>query len=565
MVYCGKASQGCQNCRTRRIKCDKVRPECSQCIRVGKKCPGYRDQLSLMFRDESSKVIQKAHAQWGVGDVPPDTPQPQTASKFLASSSASSSSSSTASWSTSPLAVDSHRPLPPTPPSPASSQLSSKPSSAIVVPPVAAWPPRLSTPVDPSIEEQGVQFFINRYLIGHPDEPKTASDLASTEWLWDPSLQDVMTAVGLASLSNLRRDRGLMTTARQKYGQALRRTGQAIQTSVAPSFEVTMRGVTMLAMFELVKGTHQGIAHVHAHVMGGVAILRRWCPMPQAAFGGVRAMVQMCFSLFIPAYISNTDLPPTLYEWIAFSSSLLDPIDRPASDLGLLVGRSIQLSAYIQTRILSDGRPNTTSTLQKLMDLDADFVEWEQNLEGPWLYRTEKADHIPPEAVFQGHYHCYYDMWAARMWGHYRWARIIVNQAIVDFVNNYPLSSLPLVSATELQRRFEIIRILVRDVLVSTPSHWRHPLLEDKTPVPVDKLGGGGSGSAGIPVVLFHLKLAACAPGVPAAYFDWTYGVMECIWSDMGMLHAKSMMEAMKAHKDALHRAKADGILSHGG
>ncbi len=31
-------------------QCDKVRPECSQCLRVHKKCPGYRDQLSLMFR-----------------------------------------------------------------------------------------------------------------------------------------------------------------------------------------------------------------------------------------------------------------------------------------------------------------------------------------------------------------------------------------------------------------------------------------------------------------------------------------------------------------------------------
>lgn len=242
----------------------------------------------------------------------------------------------------------------------------------------------------------------------------------------------------------------------------------------------------------------------------------------------------------------------------------MEPIDRPASGLGLLVGRSIQLSAYIQTRAFSDGRPNTTSTLQKLLDLDGDFVKWEQKLEGIWLYRTQKADHLPPEAIFQGHYHSYYDMWAARMWGHYRWARIIVNQSIVDFVNTNPLSSLPLVSANELQHRFDIIRTLVRDVLESTPSHWRHPLLEDKSPVPVEKLGGGGSGSAGIPVVLFHLKLAACAPGIPAAYWDWAYDIMECIWSDMGMLHAKSMMEAMRAHKDALQRAKADVILSNG-
>lgn len=112
-------------------------------------------------------------------------------------------------------------------------------------------PLRLPTPVDPSLEEQGVQFYINRYLIGHPDEPKTAGDLSSTDWLWDPAVQDVMAAVGLASLSNLRGDHNLMTTARQRYVMALRQTGRLVQTSVTPDFEVTMRSVVMLAMFEV--------------------------------------------------------------------------------------------------------------------------------------------------------------------------------------------------------------------------------------------------------------------------------------------------------------------------
>jgi hypothetical protein len=211
-----------------------------------------------MFRDESSKVIQKAHAQWGVDDASPDTPQSQTSAQLLSSFSASSASStsstssssstsSTTSWSTSPLSVAGHRASPLTPPSPASSQ----PPSLAVVPATAVWPPRLPSPVDPSLEEQGVQFYINRYLIGHPDEPRSAGDLTSTEWLWDPSLQDIMTAVGLASLSNLRGDKALMSTARQRYVKALRQTGQLIQTTAVPDFEVTMRGVVMLAMFEV--------------------------------------------------------------------------------------------------------------------------------------------------------------------------------------------------------------------------------------------------------------------------------------------------------------------------
>ncbi|XEV05596.1 hypothetical protein FSHL1_010883 [Fusarium sambucinum] len=588
MVYCGKASQGCQNCRVRRIKCDKIKPECSQCIRVGKRCPGYRDQLSLMFRDESSKVIQKAHAQWGVGDSASEELSTQTSSSSLASSYASSASTNSSSsstslhagstssvivgWPTSPASTQSQQALPPTPSSPSSSSSSSsssivsKSSATNTTLPTFTQPPRLPTPIDSSIEDQGVQFYVNRYLIGHPDEPRHPGDLTNTGWLWDPAVQDIMAAVGLASLSNLRGDSSMMTTARQKYGLALRQTGRLIQTSSMPDFEVTMRSVVMLAMFEvcaltpdavqyspmLVKGANQGIAHVHAHVMGGVALLRRWLPMPAAAFLGVRAMVQMSYSLFIAAYISATPLPDPLYEWVSFAKTLLEPADHPATDLGPLVGQFIQLSTYIRTYPYSDGHVHTAAALKQLFALDASFLEWEHGLGPTWRFRTEKAKHLPSSVVFEGVYHVYYDMFVARMWGHYRWARTLLNQNIIEFIKKYPKSSAPLMSLAEYGRRYEIVRGLARDTLVSTPTHWRHPLLTDKSAMPVERIGGAGSGSAGLPVVLFHLQVAACAPGVPDTYWDWALAVMECIWSDMGILHAKSMMESMKAYRDSL-------------
>ncbi|RGP69756.1 hypothetical protein FLONG3_7708 [Fusarium longipes] len=539
-----------------------------------------------MFRDESSKVIQKAHAQWGVGDSASEGLSTQTSSSSLASSYASnasthSSSSSTslnthsstisnaslqAGWPTSPISTPGQQTFPPTPPSPSSSSTLSKSSAANPTLHGFTQPPRLPTPIDSSIEDQGVQFYVNRYLIGHPDEPRYPGDLTNTEWLWDPAVQDIMAAVGLASLSNLRSDSSMMTMARQKYGLALRQTGRLIQSSSMPDFEVTMRSVVMLAMFEvcaltpdavqyppmLVKGAHQGIAHVHAHVMGGVALLRRWLPMPAAAFLGVRALVQMSYSLFIAAYISATPLPDPLYEWVAFARTLLEPADHPATDLGPLVGQFIQISTYIKTHALSDGRTHTAVSLKQLFDLDTSFLEWEHKLGPTWRFRKEKANHLPSSVVFEGVYHVYYDMFVARMWGHYRWARTLLNQTIIEFVRKYPKSSAPLMSLAEYGRRYEIVRELARDTLISTPTHWRHPLLTDKSAMPVERMGGAGSGSAGLPVVLFHLQVAACAPGVPSAYWDWALAVMECIWSDMGILHAKSMMENMRAYRDSL-------------
>lgn len=62
-----------------------------------------------------------------------------------------------------------------------------------------------------------------------------------------------MTAVGLAGLSNLKDDnrRDLMLLARERYGMALRQTGQLVQSRRGPSLEVTMRAIVTLAMFEV--------------------------------------------------------------------------------------------------------------------------------------------------------------------------------------------------------------------------------------------------------------------------------------------------------------------------
>ncbi|KAL4964304.1 Zn(II)2Cys6 transcription factor domain-containing protein [Aspergillus stella-maris] len=59
MVFRGKGSPFCEGCRRRRIKCDEARPSCSQCVRVGLTCSGYRGKLELLFHDETTTVSQR--------------------------------------------------------------------------------------------------------------------------------------------------------------------------------------------------------------------------------------------------------------------------------------------------------------------------------------------------------------------------------------------------------------------------------------------------------------------------------------------------------------------------
>ncbi len=47
------------------IKCDRIHPSCGQCVRTGRLCPGYRDLNSVVFRDETARVVNRASARPG--------------------------------------------------------------------------------------------------------------------------------------------------------------------------------------------------------------------------------------------------------------------------------------------------------------------------------------------------------------------------------------------------------------------------------------------------------------------------------------------------------------------
>ncbi|KAH8698395.1 hypothetical protein BGW36DRAFT_293631 [Talaromyces proteolyticus] len=58
MPNVGRPSRDCQPCRHRRIRCDLARPGCTQCLRRGLRCHGYRDEISGRFQIETTHSIQ---------------------------------------------------------------------------------------------------------------------------------------------------------------------------------------------------------------------------------------------------------------------------------------------------------------------------------------------------------------------------------------------------------------------------------------------------------------------------------------------------------------------------
>ncbi|KAK6952989.1 hypothetical protein Daesc_005286 [Daldinia eschscholtzii] len=510
-------SLSCYVLQLRQDDCDKKRPECSQCIRVGKKCPGYRDQLSLMFRDESSKVIQKAHAQWGSSGSPTEP-------------SGSFASTSASAWKDES----------------SSSSSGSPPESSSVSPPDLA-PAKIPKKVDLNMDQQGLQFYINRYLMNHPDSPRTSEQVAEYFSRADVA-QNVMIAVGLAGLSNLLGNKNMNLVARSKYVASLKQTGQLIASNDPAGLVARLRSVVTLALFEVVqgKGSRVAVGLASTHVNGAVAVLRSAVPLPQVPHGGVNG--------FIPYQATSTPLPPGFFETLKFCKQLMQGVPEGCSiDLAVAMARLLQVLASLEHTVYVDGRPAVDDLIQQFIQLD-DTLEYLERRLGEVFPFTENRGEYPPAAVFRGKWHKYNTIWAARIWNHYRWARILTNQQLVKFISAYPISSSRILPAPQRVKCYATIERLAEDMLISVTSHWHHPMLDPEVTREFEADGYGNSGAVGVPSLLWHLKIAGCAPNVPLEFWEWAYNVMQVVWGQTGMLHAKSLSEIMEEHRSKLDK-----------
>ncbi|SPQ22890.1 09059da5-dc3a-4f03-84c2-eebc443a451a [Thermothielavioides terrestris] len=122
-----------------------------------------------MFRDESSKVMQKAHWQWGVPDASePGGPCGFSPASTPASSTARSLSSSEAEAATTRIVAPAARGL------------------------KASKPSRLIMEICASPVEKAVQVYIEHYVISLPDEPTDGQELLEMKWVHSHETRDIM-------------------------------------------------------------------------------------------------------------------------------------------------------------------------------------------------------------------------------------------------------------------------------------------------------------------------------------------------------------------------------------
>lgn len=99
--------------------------------------------------------------------------------------------------------------------------------------------------------DKAIQFYIERYVIGLPDEPKAGQELQAQRWVHADATRGIMAAVGLAGLSNITGDKQMNTLARQHYGVALQNMSLSIRDVTRLDLEIALRAIVMMAMFEV--------------------------------------------------------------------------------------------------------------------------------------------------------------------------------------------------------------------------------------------------------------------------------------------------------------------------
>ncbi|CAI7628229.1 unnamed protein product [Penicillium discolor] len=477
MPYKPRSSKGCGNCRTRRIRCDTARPTCSQCKRARFSCPGYRDPHQLQFRNESPAVRARVDAENQLGPV--------------------SHSKAATLNNLSPLSVPS--------------------------------------PLSESIRDESVRFFFRYYVLNdlydipiHPSVSQMA-DLAAVS----PAVSMALAAVGLASLSNIRKSAGLMAIASREYTEALSLTGTALSD---PTSDATLAAVLLLSMFEVLtcRARHSLDSWLH-HTRGAMTLVEMRGAEQIRRTVGMRLFTHLRVQIITSCLHWHTPVPASLVQWSSQAMSLRSVSDAKADELVDLIARVSEVILYAETQ-------DDIQTTTEASCVDRLLFQWRQNLPPRWAYGTAQR---PPARhrnqgdseglFFDDTYHIYPDAWACNILNFYRTGRILLNRLIhVRIQKNKYLPSHPTT---------EVLSNLAMEIAQSVPYALRQvgPARAagvDLSPS-ADFLGGF--------ITMWPLYVAADVSALGSALREWAIERLEVIGNCMGIGKSQFMARILRS------------------
>ncbi|KAL3470775.1 hypothetical protein BJX99DRAFT_238891 [Aspergillus californicus] len=500
MVYCGKPSPGCGRCRSRRLKCNQARPSCSQCIRANTDCPGYRDPLTLTFRDQSAEVVGKARKTVTTSKKKPahcrttsrDIPRPKAT---------------------------------------------------------------LSFPED----ELARGFMFSNYLSGSPGSNKGylayMSSLAKEPQVWESAAGSALTAVGLATMSNMRMAPQLMLAARREYTTALSRTNAALMDPVLSKADDTLAAVVLLGMFEVTTCTDGSFFDRWMKHTDGAAKLIEMRGLEQLERPeGLHLFTQVRAQINISRVLQEIPTSPIITQLTEEAKKYRSPEDRMFDDFGTIGHKLADFCASIKDGTIT----HPTEIIRIALNLDAELTCMLLCLPISWHYRTvtvpQVDDGLPiPQAqtIWGNTYHVYGSISISYTWNNYRSARLILHEMIIE-------------AATELEELFpyeisgeyttlliqsqQICHQLVEDIVATVPFHLGAAIDDNTYPArSTSEQGGNERASPASGLTLAWPLLVAANSGFASQELRrWIITVLDRVGYSMGHNQALAMAKLLR-------------------
>ncbi|KAL8851537.1 MAG: hypothetical protein Q9221_003556 [Calogaya cf. arnoldii] len=458
MVYSGKPSTGCKNCRKRKIKCDEQRPACIQCTNTNRICPGYAHLFDLVLRDQTESVTRKA----------------QRRNKRDPGNNVKATATATDRPVTAVVAgrFDGLRPTG-----------TFRTSSSHIASPAYSgsfFPLSVPKAFHDSPEEQAVNgFFLNYVLIPRHDQSRRGY-LDCLLPLYQNARHNSLLSLATTAMA-LAIEGGSPSTAHYRqlsrpfFGRALFKTGKAIRDPVESMKDETLMAVLLLSFYERVLATSEIKDISGVHDTGAVALVKHRGKENGRSEVSARLLlavqtqvVEHCIQTASPFEKTSADL----------DSMRPDAFENAASRLTSLSARLSDLTAYAYP-ILRNFKQHFPSQEQLMSILDyagqveAQLSTWPETVPDDWRWKSSHTfDSLPSHEsklyAYNRRVDIYHDIWVASIWNSYRGTMLLIQYLTLQtlgMLNPPPLSTFAYKIVTAINK----VQELIDDICGSVP------------------------------------------------------------------------------------------------
>lgn len=389
----------------------------------------------------------------------------------------------------------------------------------------------LSAPMD----YQGSGFFFHHYVTEDLTSPTSYANYLPALYNHESAysaLSDIISAIGMAGISNMQTDSKTMAWARRKQSDVLRSLNTSLQNPKTAKLDATLMTVMLLGLFELVTcASPQSLKAWTSHINGATAIAKVRGQNQVQTHIGRNIFTNLRSQVLVDCIQRRKIVPPEIMEWSeAAKEHKITRASRRGTDLFPIIARLCYLRAVDEDAMAED-----PALIAKAKFIDEDLVVWADAF--PDFMRFKVVQATPSESICSNYYHTYPNTWIVSGWNLWRCSRILIHEVIMKWLSRHPTYNL-----TQMRESEAVLREMNADICASVPFLFgeNHPG-GSSTYVPRAAAGTN---------VLWPVYVAATMDTTSPSTRAWCIIQLEKLGKTMGIRQASSLAKVLKAQKE---------------